>query len=213
MNRNTLLLIIVTGLLTATSCYKYPSNTEYLDETDVVLTNYDIHTNFSDLETFSIPDSIGIITDDDTVPVQKKNDTTNALRNRIIQHMVNNGYVQVDTNQHPDMAVNVVAIKTINNVYYNPGYWWGYPGYPYYNNWYGWNYYYPWYPVYEYQYASGTLIIDVVDFKHANPKSKSLPIIFNAYIRGLLDGRHTLTQVLNDIDQAFIQTPQFKTSN
>lgn len=213
MNKRFLLLMTVAGLLTAASCYKYPSNTDYLYETDVVLTNYDIHTNFSDLKTFSIPDSIGIITDNDTIPVQKKNDTTDALRNQIILNMEQNGYVKVDTNQDPDMAINVVAIKVINTVYVYPGYWWGYPGYPYYSDWYGYYYYYPWYPTVQYQYATGSLVIDVVDFKHANPKSKTLPIVFNAYIRGLLNGQHSMTQILKDIDQAFLQTPQFKTSN
>jgi len=214
MKTKALLLIVAAGMIAATSCYKYPSRTDYLTETDVVVTLYDVNTNFNHLKTYSIPDSIGVITDDDTVATQVANDTTRAVLDRIIHNMTQRGFTKVDTTDNPDMAINVVAIKALNTVNYYPGYWWGYPGYypPGYWGWYDWNYYYPWYPVYQYQYEVGTIIIDVVDLKHTNPNGKTLTIVFHAYIRGLLNGRHTLNQILGDIDQAYIQTPQFVTN-
>lgn len=213
MREKTLFLILAGILITAASCFKYPSDTGFLDERDVVLTMYDVKIDFNDFKTYSIVDSIGVIKDDDTTVVRVSNDTTKAVLDRIIQDMDQRGFTKVSKEQNPDLAINVVAIKTLNTTYYYPGYWWDYPGYypPDYWGWNDWGYYYPWYPTYVYQYETGTLVIDLLDLKHADPVKKTLSIVFNAYIRGILNGNHSLNQVLGDIDQAFVQTPQLQT--
>jgi len=208
------LLLLAAVLIGAASCYKYPSDTDFLDERDVVLTMYDTKVNFTDFKTFAIVDSIGLIKDDDTTVVRVSNDTTQAVLAQITDHMTQRGFTKVDKDQDPDLAINVVAIKTMNTVYYYPGYWWYYPGYysPDYWGWYDWGYYYPWYPTYAYQYETGTLVIDIADQKDADPVTKTIPVVFNAYIRGILNGHHSLDQVMGDIDQAFSQTPQLQTN-
>jgi hypothetical protein len=210
--------LLIAATCTLSSCAWYPNDTELLQESDVVLTMYDVNTNFGDYHTFSIVDSIGVIQDNDTTVKRVSNDTTTAVLDRISQNMIQFGYTKVDKAANPDFAINVVVIKTLNvagNFY--PGYWWGFPGYfppdYWFNGWYGWWYYYPWYPVYYYTYYTGTMVLDMVDAKNPEPVTKKLKIVFNTYIRGILDGRHNLDQVLKDIDQAFIQSPQIRTSN
>ena len=209
--------LVIAGLFSVTSCYRYPSDTDLLSEKDVVLTLYDVNTNFNNYHTFSIVDSIGIIKDDDTVVKRISNDTTTAVLNEITQNMVQHGFLQVNKDSTPDLAINVVAIRTLNVVgEFYPGYWWGYPGYfppdYWYPTYWDWWYYYPWYPVYYYTYQTGTLVIDIVDLKNPEPTTQKLKIVFNTYIRGILAGTHTIGQILTDIDQAFKQTPQLATT-
>jgi hypothetical protein len=51
----------------------------------------------------------------------------------------------------------------------------------------------------------------MVNFKAITP-SGQVPVVWNAFIRGLLTSTHNTTDVTNSIDQAFIQTPAIKTS-
>ncbi|MFH1161575.1 MAG: DUF4136 domain-containing protein [bacterium] len=218
MKTNHSLFLLFAWILTMASCAWYPSDADLLTETDVVLTMYDVNTNFNDFKTFSIVDSIGVVQDNDTTVKRISNDTTTAVLNQIKQNMIQRGFTKVAKSANPDFAINVVVIKTLNVAgNYYPGYWWGYPGYYppeyWYNDWYGWSYYYPWYPVYYYTYYTGTLVIDMVDAKDPDPNTKKLKIVFNTYIRGILNGTRSLNDILKDIDQAYIQTPQLKTSN
>ncbi|MCX6287581.1 MAG: DUF4136 domain-containing protein [Bacteroidetes bacterium] len=122
------------------------------------------------------------------------------------------GFQQVAKSAKPDFGINVAGIKTTTTTVYYPGWYWGYPGY-YPTGWWGYGsgYYYPYYPTYYSSYSAGTLVIEMVNFKAITP-SGQVPVVWNAFIRGLFTNTHTNSDVTNAIDQAFTQTPAIKTS-
>lgn len=210
MKTKLLFLTILAGSLILGSCTKYPNASDRTLEDMVVITQYDTKANFSDYTTFAIPDSISVITDTDSGRVM--NSTTNLVVNQIVQNMTARGYTRVASNQNPDLGFNVSFFKNTNVTVYYPGWYWGYPGYYppdyWYGGWYGYDYYYPYYPTYVTTYSVGSLVIDMVDLKNANPITQQISICWTGYIRALLSGDHTSAEITGSIDQAFIQTPQ-----
>jgi len=205
-----LILLILFGGFLFFSCSKYPPSTVRLTEDLVVYTKYDTSIKFNQFTTYSIVDSIGYISqsngkkDSGWLP----NADAQPILNQIKQNMNSRGYLLVNKNQNPNLGINVVVVKNINVQVYYPGWYWEYPGYypPWY--WGGGSYYYPYYPAYITSYASGTLMIDMVDRQNVTPDGK-MYIRWNAYIRALLTGDHTMAQIQASIDQAFKQTKAF----
>ena len=113
------------------------------------------------------------------------------------------GFVKAVPPQMPDLGVNVLYFENtyIYTYYYD---WWGY--YPYYY------YYYPYYPVYYSSYTTGMLNIELSDLKYPNQDNNVLYLRWNAFIRGLMTGNHTNSEVTNSVHQAFVQTPQLMTT-
>lgn len=154
--------------MVVTSCFK-PNDTVYLDELDVTLTYYDTEYNFQKNTTFSVRDSVGLIsnylTDQQEEDFYKPGGTSDKIREYIKQQFIDQGYTYVGENDSPDFNVNLVVafIDNTTVITYPPGWWWGY--YPYYSYYY--YYWYPWwgYPWYYsvYQYKTGTLLIEQVD--------------------------------------------------
>lgn len=210
MKTKILLILLVTGLLIVSSCSKYPPTSDRLLEDLAVYTKYDTSIKFSQFKTYAISDSIGYISQKEGVKDSGWLPPADALPivNQIKQNMTSRGYTLVNKSQNPDIGINVVVVKNINVQVYYPGWYWGYPGYypPWY--WGGGSYYYPYYPVYITSYATGTLLIDMVDRKNITPDGK-MYIRWNAYIRGLVTGDHTMSQIQACIDQAFKQTKAF----
>lgn len=203
------LLILGTGLLFTISCTKYPPASSRLLEDLAVFTQYDVTVDFNQYKTFAISDSIGVITEKDSSRV--KNSSTKAVVDAIIANMTARGFKQVSKNA--DLGFNVVYFKAVHVSAYYPGWYWGYPGYypPYGWGYPGYSYGYPYYPAYYTSYTSGTLSWDMIDLKNPSTDNK-LFIRWNAYIRGLMTGSHTLSDITNSINTAFTQTPQIKTS-
>lgn len=202
------LILVFAGLLVLMSCTKYPPTSSRLLEDLAILTQYDVNTNFKAYTTFSIVDSVAYINGDDS-GVYFDNDVKSLL-DRIAWNMEKLGYQRKAKTENPDFGINVVLVKATNLVYYYPGWYWGYGGYypPY---WWGYpyyDYYYPYYPVYYTTYSSGTVIIDMVNFKALTPDN-NVPVVWNAYIRALLTGNHTASDINAGIDQAFAQTKGF----
>lgn len=194
-----LLLLMIAG------CAKYPNETERLLQDLAVFTQYDVGADFSEYSTFMITDSIAIISSDDTTRL--KDDETQLIVDQIVKNMEARGYTLVE--EDGDLAIGLAGFKNTNTVVYYPGWWWGYPGYypPGYWGYPGYGYYYPYYPAYYTSYSSGTLSIELLDLKNAM-EEEIIFIRWNSFIRGLLTGSHTASQVQQSIDQAFIQTPQ-----
>ena len=207
MKSKVMLMAVLAGSLILASCTKYPNESDRTLEDLVVVTQYDTKANFSEYTTFAIPDSISVITETDSGRIQ--NATTDVVVNQIVQNMVARGYTRVATNQAPDLGINVSFFKNTNIQVYYPGWYWGYPGYYPPDYWYGggYGYYYPYYPTVT-SYTVGSLIVDMVDLKNANPITQEISICWTAYIRGLLTGYHTTGEITTSIDQAFVQTPQ-----
>lgn len=206
MKTKILFFFLVTGLFLVTSCSKYPPTSDRLLEDMVVYTKYDTSIDFNQFRTFSIVDSIGYISQKDSGKFLDSD--AQAVLNQISQNMVARGYVLVNKTQDPDLGINVVMVKNVNVQVYYPGWYWGYPGYypPWY--WGGGIYYYPYYPAYITSYSTGTLLIDMVDLVNETPDGK-MYIRWNAYIRGLLTNNHSMAQIKESIDQAFVQTKAF----
>ena len=82
--------------------------------------------------------------------------------------------------------------------YWTPGYWGGY--------WGGWYYSYP----IVYSYTTGSIIAEMVNL--SVPEEKKLPVIWSAYISGILNsqGKLNLEKTEAAIDQAFKQTNVLK---
>jgi hypothetical protein len=200
-----LLLFSALGLLVITSCTKYPPDSERLLEDLAVYTQYDVQANFNDYKTFSVAPTIVYIDGKDTSTLNNTNAT--ALLNSVALNMTNRGFQQIANTAKPDLAINVTAIKNTTTTVYSPGWYYGYPGY------YPWgypSYGYPYYPTYVTSYSTGSVIIDLVDLK--NPVNNTVMVRWNAFIRGLMTSTHTQSDIINSVDQAFIQTPTLKTT-
>jgi hypothetical protein len=198
-----LLTIIALGMLVLTSCSKYPPDTERILEDLAVFTLVDQTANFNDYSTFSINPSVTYIDGNDTTTLNNAN--TTALLDRIAADMKKQGYTEVEVTAKPDLGFQVTVIKsTTTTVYYPyyPPYW----GYPYYG------YGYPYYPTYISSYSTGSVVIDLADFK-TPPTANKYMIVWNAFIRGLITETHTQNDVLTCVDQAFEQTPSLIKTN
>jgi hypothetical protein len=203
------IILFLSGLLVIGSCTKYPSTSSRLYEDLAVLTQYNVKADFSKFKTFSVVDSITYISDKDSGRILDAN--AQAVLTRIKENMIQRGYTEVMPDLNPDLGINVAVVEVTNiNVYY-PGWYWGYYGYypPYWWGYPGYDYYYPYYPVYYSSYSSGTLIIDMADFQDLTSNNE-IPIVWNAYIRALLTGNHTISDINSSIDQAFSQTKPFQ---
>ena len=195
------LLILGLGLVFTLSCTKYPPSSDRLLEDLAIVTQYDTKIDFNNYKTYSIANSITKITDKDTTNITDANAT--AILDQIAKNMEKRGFVKSVAPQKPDLGIQVLYFQNTEvYVYYYD--WWGY--YPY------WYYYYPYPSTYYYSYTTGMGNIELIDLKNANTASNILYIRWNAYIRGLLTGNHSQSEMLNGIDQAFIQTPQLQTS-
>jgi hypothetical protein len=205
------IMMAVLGMLLIGSCTKYPPASDRVLDDLVIYTKYDINAKFTDYKTFSIVPAVAYIDGKDSATLTTPD--AMALLNRITTDMQGRGFTLVDHNANPDLGINVTAIKNTTTTVYYPGWYWGNPGY-YPPNWWnypGYGYYYPYYPTYISSYSSGTVIIDLADFKFKTPDNKIM-IRWNAYIRGLLNNTHSQNDVLSAVDQAFSQTPALKTT-
>lgn len=206
-----LFLVLLAGVSAFHSCTKYPPDSSRVSQDLAIYTKYDISVNFNNYSTYAIVPKVAYIDGKDTSYLT--NAQAMSLLNRIAADMNARGFLQVaDSTFHPDLGINVTAIKSTNTSVYYPGWYWGYPGY-YPPGWWGYpgyNYYYPYYPAYITSYSTGTVIIDLADLKY--PQNNRLMIRWNAYIRGLLNGSHSTDDVLRCVDQAFDQTPALKTT-
>lgn len=203
------LSFLALGILAMASCTKYPPSDSRLLEDLAVLTQYDVNTNFSKYKTFSIVDTVYYITDKGTQKIISAN--SQLVINQIIGNMQARGFQKVAKTANPDLGINVSAIKVTTTTAYYPGWYWGYPGYYPPNWWGGSGYYYPYYPTYYTSYSAGTLIIEMVNFKAVTPAGQ-LPVVWNAFIRGLITDTHTSSDITGAIDQSFTQTPSIKAS-
>ncbi len=194
-------LILGLGLVFILGCYKYPPASERLLEDLAVITQYDTKIDFNQYHTFTIPDYIVKITDRDTTKLT--NSLATSVLDEITKNMEARGFMKVVTPVVPDFGIDVIYYQNtyVYTYYYD---WWGY--YPY------WDYYYPYYPVYYSSYTTGMANIELVDLKVVDNPNQKLFLRWNAFIRGLLTGEHSTQQITQSVDQAFIQTPQLKTT-
>lgn len=193
-------LILGLGLMFTLSCTKYPPQSDRLLEDLAVFTQYDTKIDFNNYKTYSLATSVMKITDKDTVALTGQ--TADAVLAQIDKNMQARGFVKVAATAKPDFGVQVLYFQntTVYTYYYD---YWGWGGYYY--------PYYPYYPVYYSSYTTGLANIEVLDLKTPDVNNR-VAIRWNAFIRGLLTGSHSTSEITGRVDQAFIQTPQLQTN-
>jgi hypothetical protein len=190
-----------------TQCY--PEGPVYVDELDLVYTNYDPGYGFAAKHTFAVPDKIMKI-DDDLAngggPNYVKDIYATPMLTRIVQNMTSNGWSQVDVDKNPDVLLAPVAYELTTTYYYGSGgYWdWWYGGYyP------GGGWYYP-YPVTT-SYSTGSLIVTMLDPNDVSADDK-MRAVWGFVVNGLLEGSTTEfnARITKGINQAFTQSAYLK---
>lgn len=213
---------LLTAVVGFGSCQKEPSTSSLRDEY-LVYTAYDDKADFKAINTYYIPDSILLIgagkpDKDGTKEAQYwKDQDALALIGAIVSELNERGYTRITDpaeRQTADVGLQLSFIQeTTYYVGYNNPYWWGY--YPYYwdpgywGSWWG-GWYYP-FTTY-YGYTTGSLLSEMVDLKAEATSDRKLPVIWNSYISGLLQGEDAINinEAVEAVEQAFVQSPYLK---
>ena len=197
-------------LLLVAGCTKEPLNHVTTEESRIYTVSYDSSINFSTFKTYSISDSVAVISDGGST--KQLNDADQAYITAVKKYMQQRGYTQVTKDQSPNIGININRIYNTStgvidytdyNDYYG-GYWdpyyWGYSGY---------GYYVP-YVYGVYQVSEGLMSIDMLDLKDAATKGK-ISLMWNGLVRGagIFNAANADTAVQSLFNQsAFLQTAQ-----
>ena len=197
-----ILSIIAAGALLL-SCQKDPDS-DKLDSSYLVYTNYDSGTDFKNFDTYYVIDSILIIGNSDKASYWNNNNSQKIV-NAYEAELESVGYIPTEESEEADL---ILQLSYVNNTYYftsfGPGPWWN--SYPGYWNWGGWGWYYPY--NFTYSYSTGSIIGELIDTNAPTPQNDKLTVVWNSYICGLLDGNNlSLSRTMEAIDQAFEQSP------
>ncbi|MCW3117574.1 MAG: hypothetical protein JWM28_1656 [Chitinophagaceae bacterium] len=183
----TIMLFLIASasvLIVVTGCSKDPAKNLTEDESRIYITNHDSTYNFGASHTFTIADSVAVISNNQYVG----KDLTaydGQLIAALTAALVSQGYTLAEKGGPADLAVAVsvynndqTGIISYNDYggyygdYWDP-YYWGYPGY---------SYYYPsYYGVYNF--SETALAVDMFDLKNA-AGTNQLKNVWSALIRG-----------------------------
>ena len=217
MKKLTPLLFI---LLASVSCQKDPDTSE-LSANFLVLTDYDTSEKFSTFSTYYLPDSILTITGEKKQSFMNDAQASEIL-NTVADNMNKCGYTRSADKESADIGLQLSYIESTYflTAYSGSPYWGGgyYPGYwyPYYwtPGYWGWGGWYDWYYPYavSYNYTTGSLMMEMIKLKGNDISTKKIPVIWDAYMSGLLYSSTTVNVNLacEAVDQAFEQSPYLK---
>jgi len=214
MLQKTMQSVLAGSILFMAGCY--PREDLTVSELDLVVTIPDQSVDFSLFQTFSLPDSVIRIGDEDN----EEGPFDQLMLNLVRSNLESLGYVE-ETNPlvNPADVVVFVELLIVDNYVISGGYpiwdywgWWGgwYPGWGYGPGWGGG---YPYVPVVS-SYTTGTIIIDMIDPNNPNMSEEEIPIVWSAFLNGLVQGSAstTETRITNTINQAFDQSPYLATN-
>ena len=200
-------LILLMAPLALISCEK-DADTDKLDNKFVVYTNYDKNASFSSFSTYYLPDSILIIGDKKEAEYWN-DENAQKIINTYVTNMSNRGYIRTPIKEEADLGLQVSYVKSTYFVtnYGQPQWWWGYPGYwgvPYWGNWGDW--YYPY--AITYSYSTGSFVAELLNLDAPQGQNAQLPILWTAYMSGLLSGSTSVNVNLSieAVNQAFTQS-------
>lgn len=204
-----LAMLALTSVALLSSCTKDPMSNLSEEESRIYITNKNNSADFSTYKTYSIPDSVYVVSNNQfqggqasTWDLQALGAVRNALESR--------GYVRVSRSQSPDLGINVSRLyNTTTNVVDMQNYWGGYGGYydPYYWGYGGYGYGYPSY----YALVESTealMSVEILDLKNASA-NRTINLIWNGVIRG--SGVFTSNAVTSGVQALFQQSPYIKT--
>lgn len=188
-----IILFFVGFGLVLISCY--PGDPISSSEADIVTTFRNANANFATKQTFSLPDSV-IHIDDNDETTEGDPILDQQILSAIERNMEQSGF---DLLADPDQADVLVVPMVTSTTFVGGG------CYPWY--WDSWYYYPGWcYPDY-YSYETGTLLIIMVDPDHADDQLTESALWISG-INGLVTSQSdTLARLGRDIDQAFEQSP------
>lgn len=202
-------MMAVTGAMAVSSCTKDPMNNLTEEESRIYITNRDSTANFSNYKTYSIPDSVSVIDNNQFAGQQTTAPDLQALAS-VRAALESRGYVRVGHTQSPDIGVNVSRLYNTNtSVVDLYDYWNGYGGYydPYYWGYGGYGYGYP--SAYALvQNTEAMLSVDVLDLKNAATNGR-INVIWNGLIRG--SGVFGSNAISTGVQALFDQSPYLKT--
>ena len=203
--------LMIALTVTIVSCQKDPSTSD-LHKDYLVYTAYDTSVNFSGFNTYYIPDSILLMTDE-SQDVYWSDEDALEIVNAVVTNMNAYGYTRTEDKETADLGIQMSYVKQVTYFvgYDNPYWWWYYPYYwspGYWGDWYGWHYPYQVY----YGYTAGSMLIEMMNLETGTASQKKLPVIWDSYIGGLLTNSAELNQPrsLQAVDQAFEQSPYLK---
>lgn len=195
-------LLILLGL--SFGCY--PGGPEFVEELDVVYTNYDPEFNFGTNYTYALPPGVLDVTDEifDGSPEYIDDKFGDPILNGVRENLNALGWTEVDESANPDLIILASAFEQSTYFYYDWGWWGGwYPGYgP------GWGWGYPGYfPGYISGYTTGTVLLQMTDPRAI--EDDEVPVVWLGAFNGLLQGSDSniISRIEVNIDQAFTQDP------
>jgi hypothetical protein len=180
-----LVSVVLLGIILLDSCKKDPLSMLSNNDTRIYITNYDTTANFSSYQTFSVNDSVAVIQNNQLYGRELTAYDT-AVKNAVIQQLVQRGYRQVSKSGAPDLAVDISRVyNTSTGLFSYPDYWYDYGDYwdPYYWGYPGYGYYAP-YDVGTYTIVNGGLEIDVLDLRNAAVNGNKIKSVWTGLIRG-----------------------------
>jgi hypothetical protein len=195
LSASTLALMLLMGC--------YPEQPEFVEEYDVVYTNYSPDFNFTNSYTFSLPDGVLLLDenrDPDAPPEFIDATFGDVILANIRQNLTSKGWTEVDEAADPQIVILPSAFDTQFLYFYNPGYWcwyypcwgWGYPGYA---------------PGYVTGYTTGTVLMQMTD--PSGVENDIVPVVWTGTFNGLLQGSDSniIGRIDRNLDQAFSQPP------
>lgn len=175
------------------------------DESRLYITNHDSTADFSSFKTFSISDSVDVISNNH-LRGKTRTSFDSLLISSVAGIMAQRGYTQVTNDAKPDLGINVsnmISSYTVvyGNYYddyydYLDPYYWGYGGYGYYSSYIG-----------QYQVNAGAISIDMFDLKDATANGK-IKAVWSGVIQGT--GTYNSTDVSSSVQALFNQSAYIK---
>ena len=191
-------------MLALVGCSKDPLRDMTAEESRIYITNRDSSVDFSSFNTFSISDSVTVISNN---RLEGKGTTNTDLLfvNAVRKQMTDRGFTEVARGANPDLGINVSRIyNSSTGVISYPDYWGGYYDYydPFYWGYPGYGYNFPRsYGVYEI--TEGALSIDILDIRDAK-ESKTINGLWTGLVRGtgVFEDQNAATSIKALFDQS-----------
>jgi len=207
---------LFTGALTL-SCK--PNGPAAAEEQDVAVTFYDPSADFSELQTYIMPDSVVHREQTGELSPQQSGRYDALILETVAGNMATMGYQRIldPTANPPDV---VVLVTVTGNSEYR-----AYVDYHWFHDWIwygGWDLWGEWNEnwVIGYPYVSGdgvvysesSIYIDWIDVENADEDAEVIPSFWIGAVNGLLEGTNQsiINRITRDIDQCFDQSPYLR---
>jgi len=188
----------------------YPGGAETVEDLDSVTTQHDATASFATLRTYALPDTIQEVASSGGQPLPMDHSYDTRILARVEANLNAIGLRRVDPAAE---TADVDVLVTFTATRYTE-----YTSYPFYDVWPEWDgfsgYDASWGIHYPYASASATILdagslrIEMLDQRTANPSTKQLTAIWTASVDGVLAGdKESIVQrIEKGIDQAFAQS-------